>query len=174
MAETPTAKNAADGVTGTLIWYYFICQREVWLMSRQLTPDQNDENIEWGRFLQTHSYNREKKEVAWDSVKMDTLSSRKGELVVAEVKKSSSFLKSSRMQLLFYLYTLKLAGVEATGELRFPEEKRKELVTLDEAAEQELCEAIHKIKYIIAQDKPPKPEKNKYCGTCAYREFCWA
>ncbi|NWF99168.1 MAG: Dna2/Cas4 domain-containing protein, partial [Nitrospirae bacterium] len=26
----------------TLIWYYYICHREVWLMSRQLTPWQDN------------------------------------------------------------------------------------------------------------------------------------
>lgn len=37
-------------VTGTFIWYYYICKREVWLISRQLSPDERDENVEWGRF----------------------------------------------------------------------------------------------------------------------------
>lgn len=26
-------------VTGTLIWYYYICKREVWLMFHQIAPD---------------------------------------------------------------------------------------------------------------------------------------
>ncbi|MFD3270322.1 Dna2/Cas4 domain-containing protein [Paenibacillus dendritiformis] len=70
------------GITGTLIWYYFICQREVWLMSRQIVADQSDENMDWGRFLHEHSYSREKKEIAWESIKIDALSNVKGQLVV--------------------------------------------------------------------------------------------
>lgn len=60
------------------------------------------------------------------------------------------------------------------GELRFPEEKRREAVILDEAAEMKLLEAVQHIRRIIAKDSPPQPEKIKFCGKCAYREFCWA
>lgn len=38
-------------VTGTLVWYYYICPREVWLMARQLTPDEDNPNIDLGRFI---------------------------------------------------------------------------------------------------------------------------
>lgn len=162
------------GVTGTLIWYYYICQRKVWLMSRQIVADQSDENMDWGRFLHENAYSREKKEIAWDSIKMDTLSNVKGQLVVAEVKKTSSYLQSAKMQVLFYLYNLKKAGVDALGELRFPEEKRREPVVLDDTAEEKIKEAIQNIRGIMAREKPPKPEKIKFCGKCAYREFCWA
>lgn len=161
-------------ITGTLIWYYFICQREVWLMSRQIVADQSDENMDWGRFLHEHSYSREKKEIAWESIKIDALSNVKGQLVVAEVKKTSSYLTSAKMQVLFYLYNLKKAGIDAVGELRFPEEKRREAVVLDDAAEKKLVEAVQNIRRIIARETPPLPEKIKFCGKCAYREFCWA
>ncbi|WP_374017825.1 CRISPR-associated protein Cas4 [Paenibacillus thiaminolyticus] len=162
------------GITGTLIWYYFICQREVWLMARQIVADQSDENMDWGRFLHEHSYSREKKEIAWESIKIDALSNVKGQLVVAEVKKTSSYLTSAKMQVFFYLYNLKKAGVDAVGELRFPEEKRREAVVLDDAAEKKLMEAVQNIRRIIARETPPLPEKIKFCGKCAYREFCWA
>lgn len=162
------------GITGTLIWYYFICQREVWLMSRQIVADQSDENMDWGRFLHEHSYSRDKKEIAWESIKIDALSNVKGQLVVAEVKKTSSYLTSAKMQVIFYLYNLKKAGVDAVGELRFPEEKRREAVVLDDAAEKKLMEAVQNIRRIIARESPPLPEKIKFCGKCAYREFCWA
>lgn len=167
-------KVDTTGITGTLIWYYYICEREVWLMSRHIVADQSDENMDWGRYLHEHAYAREKKELAWESIKMDTVSNTKGELVVAEVKKSSSYLKSAKMQVLFYLYIMKHAGVKAIGELRFPEEKRREAVILDEDAEKEIEEAIVRIRRVIAQDMPPQPQKIKYCGKCAYREFCWA
>ncbi|MCY9692091.1 CRISPR-associated protein Cas4 [Paenibacillus alginolyticus] len=143
-------------------------------MSRQIVADQQNENMEWGRYLHENAYARDKKEVAWDSIKMDTLSKRQGELVVAEVKKTSSYLKSAKMQVLFYLYNLKLAGVDAVGELRFPEEKRREEVELDAAAELEIQEAVRNIRYIMAQELPPEPVKIKFCGKCAYQELCWA
>ncbi len=172
--DSDSNSEEGQGITGTLIWYYYICRREVWLMSRQIVADQQDENMDWGRFLHEYAYSREKKEVAWETVKMDTLTNRQGELVVAEVKKSSSYVKSATMQLLFYLYRLKASGIDARGELRFPEERRKEPIELNEELEAELKEAIRQIKQIIAQETPPAPAKIKFCGKCAYREFCWA
>lgn len=163
-----------DVVNGTLIWYYYICKREVWLMSRQLNPDEYDENVEWGRFLHEWRYAREKKELGFEQVKVDIAGEHDGKLLVAEVKKSSSFKKSATMQLLFYLWRLQENGIDAVGELRFPEEKRKEAVMLDESSIAELKKAVEDIRRIVAQPKPPKPEKIKYCGKCAYREFCWA
>lgn len=169
-----SGEDQIKGITGTLIWYYYICRREVWLMSRQIVADQQDENMEWGRYLHENAYAREKKEISWDSIKMDTLSKKRGELVVAEVKKTSSYLKSAKMQVLFYLYNLKIAGIDAMGELRFPEEKRREVVELDEAAESEIKEAVRHIKFIIAQQTPPEAVQIKFCRKCAYQEFCWA
>jgi len=175
MAEKVVAEEREwAGVNGTLIWYYYICKREVWLMSRQLNPDEHDENVEWGRFLHEWRYAREKKELSFQNVKLDIVGERDGKLLVVEVKKSSSFAKSAKMQLLFYLWQLREAGVEASGELRFPEEKRREVVTLSEEALAELQQAEREIRRIVASARPPRPEKIWFCGKCAYREFCWA
>jgi len=143
-------------------------------MSRQLNPDERDENVEWGRFLHELRYAREKKELSFSNVKMDIIGERDGKLLVAEIKKTSSFRKSATMQLLYYLWQLRESGVEAMGELRYPEEKRRENVVLDEAAITELQQTVTDIRRIIAAPKPPKPEKNRFCSKCAYREFCWA
>jgi CRISPR-associated exonuclease Cas4 len=168
------AEREPFGINGTLIWYYYICKREVWLMARQLNPDEHDENLEWGRFLHEWRYAREKKELTLQNVKLDIAGERDGKLVVAEVKKSSTYRKSAEMQLLFYLWQLREAGVEAVGELRFPEEKRRETVQLDEESIQRLKTAIMDIRRIVAAAVPPKAEKIGYCRNCAYREFCWA
>jgi len=162
------------GVNGTLIWYYYICKREVWLMARQLNPDEHDENVEWGRFLHEWRYGREKKELSFNNVKLDIVRERDDQLLVVEVKKTSTFEKSATMQLMFYLWQLKEAGVEASGELRFPEEKRRKTVTLNEESIRELQRAVRDIRRIVASERPPKAEKIRYCGKCAYREFCWA
>ncbi|HHV36108.1 MAG TPA: Dna2/Cas4 domain-containing protein, partial [Syntrophomonadaceae bacterium] len=94
------------GVGGTLIWYYFICKRQVWLISHQLTPDQDDTNIAIGRLIDRTSYGREKKELVVGSSKMDIFSIVDGQLVIGEVKKSSRYRDSARMQLAFYLKEL--------------------------------------------------------------------
>lgn len=52
-------------VNGTLVWYYFICQREVWLMGHQLNPDEDNANLEIGRLIQETTYLRDKKRLIW-------------------------------------------------------------------------------------------------------------
>ena len=42
------ARSSEIHVNGTLIWYYFICQREVWLMGHQLNPDEDNAYLKSG------------------------------------------------------------------------------------------------------------------------------
>ena len=99
--------------------------RDISQTSREITPDEDDANIDFGRFLQEKVYQRDKKEVTIGHIKMDVIKKEHGRLVIGEVKKSSKYEKSAGMQLAFYLYELKEAGIEAGGELMFPQEKKK-------------------------------------------------
>jgi len=160
-------------VTGTLIWYYYICPREVWLMAHELSSNQEDPFLEIGRLIQEDTYRREKKEITVGNMKIDLIKRKNDEIVVGEVKKSSRFERSATMQLAFYLYRLKKRGVDAKGELLIPKERKRIPVELTSDVEDELKQVFHQIKNIIAQDNPPEPVKNRYCAKCAYREFCW-
>lgn len=161
-------------INGTLVWYYYICPREVWLQSRQINPDEQDQNMTWGRYLHEHAYQREKKELSFGGSKFDFVQNTDGQLLVVEVKKTDRYQKSATMQLLFYLYNLKQQGIIARGELRFPEQKRIEPVELTADNEKELVTALDAIRSIIQQSIPPTTERNKYCAKCAYQELCWA
>jgi CRISPR-associated protein Cas4 len=161
-------------VTGTMVWYYYVCQREVWLMAHQLEPDSEDDNLEYGRFLHQHAYKRQKKEISIGHAVFDLFRVEGDKLVIGEVKKSSKHLESARMQLLYYLRELKRMGVDAVGELRIPEEKRVINVSLDEETEEELERAERDILRIIYLDRPPKAKKIPWCRSCAYRELCWS
>lgn len=90
-------------INGTLIWYYYICQREVWLISHGIEADQEDENIQIGKWIHENSYSREKKELDFGNIKVDITDNKDGSLIIQEIKKSSKFIKSAKMQLLFYL-----------------------------------------------------------------------
>lgn len=161
-------------ITGTDVWYYFVCKRETWLNVHKIAPDEDDENIEIGRFIHEYSYGREKKEIAIDSIRIDHVKREKEEWIVKEVKKSSKFLTSSKYQILYYLYVLKQKGINAKGELLFPEEKRREKIELTEEAIIELEKAIEGIKTIAKLSVPPPPKKISFCRKCGYREYCWA
>ena len=161
-------------VTGTLVWYYCICKREVWLMARNISPDEDNELLDIGRFIHEHSYSRKEKELKLENLKLDIIENINGTVIVEEIKKSSKFIESSKMQLLFYLYQLHKKGIEAEGLLLFPEEKKRERVMLDEEKKAEMEAVIRDILNITSMEKPPEPVKSHYCKTCAYAEFCWA
>lgn len=171
-------ENKVEGlsISGTLIWYYYICPREVWLMGHKITPDQDWEDVQYGRFLQEHVYARDKKtkEVAVGSSKLDLIRKVGDKLVVVEVKKSSRFLESARMQLAYYLLELEKQGIEASGELRFPEERRKEDVSLTPKVRSKLREALTEIEKLLRSPRPPTAKRIRWCSKCAYNELCWA
>jgi len=161
-------------ITGTLIWYYYICKREVWLMSHHIEPQQNDDLITIGRIISEQSYSREKKEIRIDNIAIDLLTKNSESIIVSEVKKSSHFLESAKMQLAFYLWQLKQKGISRlSGELRFPKEKKKVKVELTLTLEDKLNEICKEIEKIVNFEKPPKPVKIKYCKACSYYELCW-
>lgn len=161
-----------ENVNGTLIWYYYICKREVWLIGHSIDADQENNFIVLGRHLHEIFYKMEKKELLIDNViKIDVLSTKK---VIGEVKKSSKYLESAKMQLAFYLYYLKQKGISMEGELLIPEERKREKVVLTKELEKELEIAIDEIQKIIKMEKPPKPQKIPYCKNCAYKEMCWS
>lgn len=161
-------------ITGTDIWYYYICKREVWLMKHQIAPDQEDESLDIGRLISETYYQRNRKEISIGNIVVDRVRQEDGQLVIGEVKKSSRYMKSAKMQLLYYLDTLRQMGIEAKGELLFPEERKKETVEWTEEEKQELERAMKDIRRIALMPVPPAPEKIHFCGKCAYREYCWA
>ncbi|KIR01269.1 CRISPR-associated RecB family exonuclease Cas4a [Lachnospiraceae bacterium TWA4] len=118
-------------VTGTLVWYYCICKREVWLLAHQIVPDQTNEDIDFGRFLHEQTYKRKQKEISFGNIRFDVILDNKDELVIGETKKSSHFSEASKWQLMFYLQVLKKAGINASGVLLYPQEKRREKVELN-------------------------------------------
>lgn len=160
-------------ITGTLIWYYYICKREVWLMARQIVPEQDNPLIELGRVIGETTYKREKKQIRLENITIDLTNLDGDQVVIGEVKKSSRFRESARMQLCYYLHVLRSYGIEARGELLFPKEKKREEVLLTEEAERKLKATIMEIKEIAGRELPPPAERIRYCSNCAYNEFCW-
>lgn len=161
-------------ITGTLIWYYCVCRREVWLMSHELNPYNDNELLELGRMIHEHFYKRQKKEIVFPGMKLDMVKNNGKNTIVGEIKKSSKYLLPARMQLLFYLYQFKNQGVEAKGELLIPKERKKEEILLTEELEKELEKAMSDIQTIIAQPNPPTVHKTQFCRVCAYKDLCFA
>ena len=160
-------------IGGTMVDYYFICRRQVWLMAHGMEPDKRNELLRLGRLLDAESYGRERKGVVVGDSLFDIL--RRGEetLVVGEVKKSSRAAEAAAMQLAHYLYVLRKEGVVATGELLFPKEKRRERVELTEERMRVLDRVYQDIRGLVCEERPPAAEKIEACTPCAYAEWCW-
>ena len=158
---------------GTLIWYYYICKREVWLIAHGIQPPQENEFISIGRLVHEEYYRKFKKELLVDNkIKIDILEGKK---VIGEIKKSSKYLESAKMQLAFYLYYLKtVKGERLEGELLIPEERKRIRVKLTAELEKEVERAVWEIEQIVNSLTPPPATKTRYCKNCAYREFCWS
>jgi len=162
-------------VTGSMIQAYMICARQTWLISRQVYPGQDNVYLEIGRLISEESYQRERKEVRIDNLLIDLVRKEGSKnMVVGEVKKTSRAEEAARLQLAFYLYELYQMGIEAEGELLYPEEKRKEKVLLDEEMYKKVAKIKESIFNLIMKSTPPEPQRIPRCGKCSYAELCWA
>jgi CRISPR-associated exonuclease Cas4 len=161
-------------VTGSLVQAYMICKRQVWLMSRHLTGNQSNDFLKIGRLLSETSYQGNKKGLRIDGGVIDVVQKKGNKLVIIETKKSSKLLSSGKMQLLFYLYSLKKKGIEASGEIRIPREKKIHEFQLTEENQKEIETLSDDIQSIISRDKPPAAVFILPCKNCSYAEFCWS
>lgn len=166
--------DGAVPLTGTLFWYFGVCPREAWLMGHALEPFPDHELLALGRLLQETSYPGRRKEVALPGMRLDLLEGKGGTLVVAEVKRSSGQKEAHLLQLGFYLLRLREMGLEAQGELRYPEERRVERVALTPELEARVREAEEGLRALLAKPVPPPPKRIPACSGCAYLEFCFA
>jgi CRISPR-associated exonuclease Cas4 len=161
-------------ITGVHINYYYVCKRELWLFSRGVQMEYTSDLVYTGKVIDENSYVREEKGVNIDDViNIDWIDSRTG--VIHEVKKSDSVEKAHEMQVLYYIWYLKQKGVEGiTGEIDYPLLKQKTKVLLTSEKENELIEALSRIKTIVHEEKPPERINKKFCKTCSYYELCWS
>lgn len=162
-------------IGGTLVWYWHICRRQVWLMARGVEPNPQDDYLALGRLIDQNSYARERHQLTFGDDKFDFMqSSEEDGVVVCEVKKSSRAESSARMQLAHYLYDLQKAGIEAKGLLMFPSERKRVEVELTEELKTELDSIYAEIRTLTERETPPPAAVCKYCRKCAYAEFCWS
>jgi len=161
-------------VTGSILQAYVVCQRQAWLMSRNISGNQYNEFIAIGRLLSEETYKRDKKEILIDGSKIDVIRQKDGIITLIETKKSSRMIEASQMQLLFYLYNVSRKDRTIKGEIRIPKEKKVVPVELTDERIIEVENLIAKIKYLIQQESAPEKVWVKFCKTCSYLEFCWS
>ncbi len=157
-----------------MVWYYAICPREAWLMAHELEPEREFDLLAEGRLNQEAHYKRATKELGLPGMRLDHVRREGGKLIVSEVKKSSRFLPATRLQLGYYLWRLAQEGMEASGEILIPAERKRETVELTPELDEEVEETVARIRALIEELSPPKAERIPFCKRCAYAEFCWS
>jgi CRISPR-associated exonuclease Cas4 len=111
----------------------------------------------------------------FEFVKFDTTSNAiDGNILIAELKRSSRYLQSARMHLLFFLDEFRRNGLRASGELRIKREGRRETVRLGKREQRELERVKAEVVKLAYLPRPPKATKTQWCRDCAYSQFCWA
>ncbi|NOY58586.1 MAG: CRISPR-associated protein Cas4 [Calditrichaeota bacterium] len=160
-------------LTGTQLNYYFHCKRQLWLFTHQIICEQESDAVFLGKVIHETSYERERKEVEIDNIKLDFLDVRDG--VLHEVKKSDKWSDAHEWQVLYYLYVLKQKGVIGLrGELNYPTIRRTISVDLTPEKEQRLEKKLADIRRIIQLSIPPDISvKKSVCRKCSYFELCY-
>lgn len=170
-AERDPFRDQRVGITGLMVQYYHVCERELWFMSRGVDIDRETTNIQRGTHVDETSYDGRRRSFQINGrIQLDLLDS--GD--VMEVKVSSALEKPARMQLLYYLWYLdEVLGIQKDGVLAYPRERKREEVRLDEEARREVEETVEGIIDVVERDVPPELEKKPYCDSCLYQDICW-
>lgn len=158
-------------VQGIKVNYFYICKRKLWLFSKGISMESNNDRVLEGKVVHENSYMREKrKEILIDDIiKLDIID----EEYVKEVKISSKMNKADKMQLLYYLFYLKQLGIDKKGTLNYVKEKKVEEVQLTEEIEEEIKNSLIKINKLCKEDTIPKVINMPFCKKCSYYEFCY-
>lgn len=170
-AERQPGQEPDVRITGLMVQYYHVCERELWFMSRGVDIDRETINIQRGTRVDETSYSESRQSFSiGNRIQLDVLDS--GD--VMEVKVSSKLELPARMQLLFYLWFLReVYNVHKDGILAYPTERKRESVELTQANVERVRDTVRGILRVVKQDNPPELEKKPYCESCLYQDICW-
>ncbi|MBS4930054.1 MAG: CRISPR-associated protein Cas4 [Clostridiales bacterium] len=159
-------------ITGTMIYYYFVCKKKLWYFCHDITMETENDDVLLGKLLDETSYKRQEKHINIDNViNIDFIKTRKE---LHEVKKSKSIEEASIWQVKYYLYYLKKRGVEGLkAKMDYPLLKENRGIELTKEDEKVLEEALNEIISIKQRILPPEQENKKICKKCAYYELCF-
>ncbi|MFH1642495.1 MAG: Dna2/Cas4 domain-containing protein [Nanoarchaeota archaeon] len=151
-------------ITGTLIKNFFHCQRQAYLYYYGLNF--RSEIVKIGELM--HKEQRPK-EYIFEKIKIDDI---KGNCLI-EYKKTSSNLKGTKLQLLYYLDYFAKRGVELKGIIKDLTHGNEYEILLNGKNKEELKRTIISIKNIIKEKMPLKLIKKKECKGCSFFDYCW-
>lgn len=172
-----STQNPAPGetrITGTMVNYYFVCQRKLWLFTHDVQLEHESDLVAQGKLIDETTYAEEKHGIEIDgTVVMDF--SKVKDKVIHEIKKSNAVEQAHEWQLKYYLYVLNGMGVKGfSGEIDYPKLKKRIKVTLSPEDESKMQDILNQIEMIKHTELIPDTINKQFCKKCAYYEFCWS
>lgn len=159
-------------ITGTMIYYYFVCSRKLWYFINEINMEQNSELVSMGKILDETSYKREKKSILIDNqINIDFIENG---AVLHEVKKTKAIEEAGEWQIKYYMYYLEQRGVKSIeAKVDYPLIKQTKEVFLTEDDKEQLEKAIEDIQVIMKAERIPSKLNSKLCKKCAYYDLCY-
>jgi CRISPR-associated exonuclease Cas4 len=133
--------------------------------------EHTSELVDIGKIIHENSYNRKRKEIELEGIKVDLIEAKRG--IIHEVKKSKSLEDAHLWQIKYYLYYFKQIGIEVEGIIDYPKLRRRERIVLSEEDILKLKTMLADITMIEWKTQPPPVINKPYCKKCSYYEFCY-
>jgi len=159
-------------ITGVSVAYLHVCPRKLWLFLRQIEMEETSELVQLARLIHEQHYQRRRTNLLLaGSIRLDFIETGKA-VVVHEVKKSKRLEPAHLHQLAFYLYYLRLLGIQASGLIHYPLTRQTQTLNLTPQLAQAIERDINEIRRIDALPTPPPRPSRAPCRRCAYHDFC--
>ncbi len=157
---------------GTEVNYCVVCPRKCWLFQRGLGIEHGSDRVLLGRLTHETTFQRAHLRSVQIEGYLQIDFAEEG--IVHEVKHSRAIEQAHRLQLAYYLLSLRERGVETVGVLHYPRQRRKETLELTPELIAELQAVLEQVSALRNMPQPPKVERPmSLCRNCAYQEFCW-
>lgn len=170
-------------INATLINLYHVCKRECWLHANGINMEHTSDTVYDGKMLHETSYpQRNEKhselniEAKYNNIdlygKIDFYDAR--QKIIHETKRSDKVEKAYEWQVKFYLWLLKLNGIdEATAILEYPLLRHTDHLELLQDDITRLQKMIADIVLLKKSEQCPPVINAKICKSCSYYELCY-
>ncbi len=162
-------------ITGTLINYFYVCKRELWLFANGINMEHTSDLVYEGKLIHEESYPQRSEryeEIEIDGIKVDYYDAKRK--VIHEIKKSDKVDQAHEWQLKYYLHVFERNGIEGvSGILEYPKLRKTSEVFLSDVDRETIKEMEQKIKEVIESKACPPLEKKGICRKCSYYDFCY-
>lgn len=163
-------------ITGTHFNYYLVCHRKLWFFAQSIQMEHVSELVFEGKLIHETTYPQRAaryEEVEIAGIKIDFFDTKNN--VIHEIKKSDKLEEAHEWQLKYYIYVLKINGLEGvSGILEYPKLRKREEVFLSSVDEYRIVELLQEIEKLIVSEQAPPLQKKTICRKCSYFDLCYA